>query len=65
MALQRLVRRRALGVREQRVQLALERLEAKLARRLMALQQLFDTISNGTRSSFRPVLTSRADAGSR
>ena len=44
LALQRLARRRAFGVREQRVQLLLQRLEAKLARRLVALQQRLDAM---------------------
>ena len=44
LALQRLARRRTLGVGEQRVQLLLEHLEAKLARRLMVFQQFLDAV---------------------
>ena len=43
-ALQRLARRRALGVREQRVEFLLEHLEASLPRDLMTLQQFLDAM---------------------
>ena len=43
-ALQRLARRRTLGVGEQRVEFLLEHLEAKLARRLMVFQQFPDAV---------------------